>query len=140
MDSDDAPRWIRDRDGRAGKFLSGLDTIEFGWEELSEAIGAASDADEILMDTDDSYSEDDKQGAQTWFSWLDRKSDEALLRLYHPLGVGSRQQVLDCDLADVPIIRLRKRDKVTHVRGSRLTFPQDLATPSNPRSDRSRLL
>lgn len=123
MDSDDAPRWIRDRDGRAGKFLSGLDTIEFGWEELSEAIGAASDADEILMDTDDSYSEDDKQGAQTWFSWLDRKSDEALLRLYHLLGVGSRQQVLDCDLADVPIIRLRKRDKVTHVRGSETYLP-----------------
>ena len=34
-------RWIRDRDGRAGKFLAGLDTIEFGWEELKHSCGCS---------------------------------------------------------------------------------------------------
>ncbi|MFC7726157.1 sacsin N-terminal ATP-binding-like domain-containing protein [Nocardioides sp. GCM10028917] len=121
------PRWIRDRDGRAGKFLAGLDTMEFGWEELIKALSSADCADDILADIDDDYDEDDKAAARAWFSWLAAKSDDDLLRLYQLIGFGSREhksfRFYSSWLDDVPIVRLVRRNTVTHVRGSATFLP-----------------
>ncbi|BBY60973.1 sacsin N-terminal ATP-binding-like domain-containing protein [Mycolicibacterium sarraceniae] len=117
------PRWIRHRDGRAGKFLAGLDTIEFGWEELSEALSAAMSADEILEDADEVYDDDDKVTPNAWFAWLDAKTDDSLLGLYLLIGVGARHHKPYYGLEDVPIVRVRKRDVVNHVRGSATFLP-----------------
>lgn len=117
------PRWIRDRDGRAGKFLAGLDTIEFGWEELNQALIAAESADEILADADEEYDDDDKVTPNAWFAWLAARTDDSLLRLYQLIGFGARHHELYCGLEDVPIVRLRKRDVVSHVRGSETFLP-----------------
>ena len=108
-------RWIRDRDGRAGKFLAGLDTIEFGWEELHEALLTAArwlkvcDEDNVL--------------SKAWFGWLDTKTDDSILDLYQLIGFGARRHGLDCGLEDVPIVRLKKRDGVSHVRGPATFLP-----------------
>jgi hypothetical protein len=117
------PRWIRDRDGRAGKFLAGLDTIEFGWWELNQALSAAKSADEILADADEVYDDDDKVTPNAWFAWLVARTDDSLLRLYQLIGFGARHYRLYCGLEDVPIVRLRKRDVVSHVRGSATFLP-----------------
>lgn len=117
------PRWIRHRDGRAGKFLAGLDTIEFGWEEVSEALSAAMSADEILKDADEVYDDDDKVTPNAWFAWLDAKTDDSLLGLYQLIGFGARDHKLYYGLDDVPIVRIRKRDVVDHVRGSATFLP-----------------
>lgn len=117
------PRWIRDRDGRAGRFLAGLDTIEFGWEELNDALRAAEDVDEILDDVDDVYDDDDKVTPNAWFAWLDEKTDDSLLRLYQLIGYGKRHHKLYCGLEDIPIVRVRKHDVVDHVRGSATYLP-----------------
>ncbi len=120
-----APRWIRDRDGRAGKFLAGLDAIEFGWEELDDALTAAKGADEILADAGEEYDDDDKAKPKAWFAWLAAKTDDSLLRLYQLIGLGASHKRLywDWGLKDVPIVRLRKRDVVSHVRGSATFLP-----------------
>jgi hypothetical protein len=117
------PRWIRDRDGRAGKFLAGLDTIEFGWKELNQALRAAKSVDEILADADEVYDDDDKVTPNAWFAWLAARTDDSLLRLYQLIGFGVRHYKLYCGLEDVPIVRLRKRDVVSHVRGSATFLP-----------------
>ena len=117
------PRWIRHRDGRAGKFLAGLDTIEFGWEELSDALSAAMSADEILEDADELYDDDDKVTPNAWFAWLDAKTDDSVLGLYQLIGFGARHHKLYYGLEDVPIVRVRKRAVVDHVRGSATFLP-----------------
>lgn len=117
------PRWIRDRDGRAGKFLAGLDTIEFGWEELNEALGAGEGAYMILADADEEYDDGDKVTPNAWFAWLAEKNDDSLIRLYQLIGYGARHHELYCALEDVPIVRLRKRDFVSHVRGAATFLP-----------------
>jgi hypothetical protein len=121
------PRWIRHHDGPAGKFLAGLDTIEFGWKELSEALSAAANADEILADADEVYDDDDKVTPNTWFAWLAAKTDDSLLSLYQLIGSGVRQSELHYSfiggLRDVPIVRLRKRGDVSHVRGCDTFLP-----------------
>jgi hypothetical protein len=123
IDTDTPPRWVRERDGRAGRFLGGLDTIEFAWDELGAAVSAASEADEILADADDYYDEDDKATPKVWFSWLEAKSDDALLRFYQLLGRGYRAGELHHSLDDVPIVRLRKRNVASHVRGTETYLP-----------------
>ena len=130
------PRWIRDRDGRAGKFLAGLDTIDFRWEELNEALSAVQSADVILADADEVYDDDDKVKPNAWFAWLEAKNDDALLDLYQLIGLGARHRGLnrrlyfegrpfdtESWLLGVPIVRLRKRDGVSHVRGSATFLP-----------------
>ena len=116
------PRWIRPYDGRAGKFLAGLDPIEFGWRELNQALSAAKSADEILADADELYDGADKVTPNAWFAWLAEKTDDSLLRLYQLIGSGVRHGLL-YGLDDVPIVRLRKRDGVRHVRGSKTFLP-----------------
>lgn len=118
-----SPRWIRHRDGRAGKFLAGLDTIEFGWEELNDALSAAEDADELLDDVCEMYDDDDKVTPNAWFAWLATKKDDSLLRLYQLIGFGARDHELYCALEDVPIVRIRKGNAVSHVRGSATFLP-----------------
>ncbi|GAA4837603.1 sacsin N-terminal ATP-binding-like domain-containing protein [Garicola koreensis] len=122
-ETDQPPRWVRDPVGRAGKFLASLDTIEFGWEELSEAVSAASDADEILADPDSSNDEAAQATLRVWFSWLRAKSDDSLLRVYKLLGFGYRQHDLFDGLEAVPIVRLRKRNVTTHLRGPDTYLP-----------------
>lgn len=126
------PRWIRDRDGLAGKFLAGLDTIEFGWEELNDALRAAEDADEILDDVGEVY-DDDKVTPNAWFAWLEQKTDDSLLRLYQLIGFGARHHKLYYGLEDVPIVRVRKRDVVSHVRGSATFLPSERSDTDQPR-------
>ena len=122
------PRWVRDRDGRAGRFLAGLDTIEFGWRELGEVIRAARRADEILADVDNKFDEYEKATSKAWFSWLESKTDDALLRFYQLLGLGHLNPDPLCGiypglLSIVPIVRLRKGNVTTHVRGSETHLP-----------------
>ena len=151
---DQHPQWIRDQDGRAGKFLAGLTTIEFGWEEFGEAIASAVDADVSLkwaasaeaiaeafasaVDADvslerdeDEYEYDDGEDnrAKVWFAWLESKSDDALIKLYQLIGFGCHNSELDdFFLRQVPMIRLKNRRGVSHVKGAETYLP---ASPSD---------
>lgn len=120
IETDSPPRWIRDRDGRAGKFLTGLDTIEFGWEELSTAIRNQGQVDTYQGDQGDQAQQ---SSLNVWLRWIEAKSDEALVRLYQLLGLGVRKGELWTSLYDVPIVRLNKRTRQQHVKGHETFLP-----------------
>ena len=113
IETDQFPRWIRDRDGRAGKFLSGLETVEFGWDQLSHALTNARD----VGDPDDPYLPGFKE-------WLERKSDRRLVDFYQLIGRGIlTREVRSSSLKTVPLIRLRQRGRVKHVVGADTYLP-----------------
>lgn len=72
--ADTTRRWIRTRDGRAGKFLASLDTIEFTWVEMKAiltTVGASN-----------------SHAIPDWLEWFSTKSDEEIANLYQLLGSG----------------------------------------------------
>ena len=110
---EETPRWIRDRDGRAGKFLAGLDTIEFGWSELGHCLESVCDP----WDLECGFSE-------TWTTWLETKSDARISDLYELLGRGlATHQLRVSDMPSVPLIRLRRRGTREHVKGPDTYLP-----------------
>lgn len=107
------PRWIRDHDGRAGKFLDGLDTLGFGWGELDSALAMAVD----IGDPEDA-------SVAAWLAWLETKPDARISTLYELIGRGrTLHQLSKADLEAVPMVRLRRRDKVEHVKGPDTYLP-----------------
>lgn len=106
------PRWIRDRDGRAGKFLGGLDTIQFGWEEMDRALANATD----IGDPNDPF-------IPKWLDWLATKDDTAISSLYQLLGRGWSTVQLTESLQSIPLVRVTRRDKSEHVKGPDTYLP-----------------
>ncbi|MBT8162556.1 MULTISPECIES: sacsin N-terminal ATP-binding-like domain-containing protein [Arthrobacter] len=105
------PRWIRDRDGRAGKFLGGLDSIEFSWPQL----GA------VLREAREPFDHDDSE----WLEWLAVKSDDAITGLYQLLGRAPFFQQLSWSLESIPLIRTARRGRSEHVKGPDTYLPSD---------------
>lgn len=111
IETERTPRWIRDRDGRAGKFLGGLDTIEFNWSEMGDALDRALD----VGDPDDPY-------LPEWLQWLAAKSDGAIANFYQLLGRGhSLRQLIG--LTAIPLVRLIRRGQLEHVKGPDTFLP-----------------
>lgn len=103
--SDIAPRWIRSRDGRAGKFLASLGTIEFEWTQLDSALWEVRTG---------------RPNAEAaWVAWLATKSDDAICNLYQFLGLARSSNLLKpyMSMERIPIVRLIRRGKVEHVKG-----------------------
>lgn len=111
IETDKVPRWIRDRDGRAGKFLGGLATIEFNWSEMDDALGRAIDDG----DPDDPY-------LPEWLQWLAAKSDGAIANFYQLLGRGHSLRQLR-GLTTIPLVRLNRRGTNEHVKGPDTYLP-----------------
>ena len=119
------PRWIRDLSGRAGRFLNGLATIEFGWRELGAVLGAIRehtsygyvDGHFVAMKTPTA------EKLETWRRLLESKSDDAVLRLYQLIGHGLDEREVKHDLKSIPLIRLRQRDRLDHVKGPDTFLP-----------------
>ncbi|MDK1361354.1 hypothetical protein QNO00_13905 [Arthrobacter sp. zg-Y1219] len=118
IEAGNAPHWIRDRDGRPGRFLAGLDTIEFAWPELGAALRESLD----VGDADSSH-------LQGWVGWLAAKSDSAIVNLYQLLGRGYSTQLMHFHgvLPLIPLVRVARRGKNEHVRGP------ETHLPSNPK-------
>lgn len=114
IETERTPRWIRDRDSRAGKFLGGLATIEFGWSEMGAVLGKAHD----VGGPDDPY-------IPGWLDWLAAKSDGAIVDLYQLLGRGCSTFQLGSrvSLASIPLVRLTSRGKNEHVKGPDTYLP-----------------
>jgi hypothetical protein len=114
IETERTPRWIRDRDGRAGKFLAALDTIEFGWSEMGEALSQARD----VGDPDDPY-------IPGWLDWLAAKSEGAIVNFYQLLGRGrsTRQLSGSIPLESIPLVRLTRGGKNEHVKGPDTYLP-----------------
>jgi hypothetical protein len=110
------PRWILDRDGRAGRFLKDLDTLTFGWEQLNDALGRLTELDE-----------DEPDGEaltilRSWHAWLEAKDDERLLRLYELLGQDQDDDFW-VSLDEFPIVRLKNGGRTRHVKGPTTYLP-----------------
>ncbi len=109
-----APRWIRDPGGRAGTFLEGLESQDFGWSELRTVLMNARD----VGDPDNEYVAD-------WLAWLEGKSDEALLNFYQLIARASREgSGIRGSLPHVPLVRLIRRGVREHVKGSETHLPE----------------
>lgn len=130
------PRWVRDRDGRAGKFLSGLDTIQFGWKELNTVLvhttvftsGAAVETrlysrDEGPLGSLIAALRSSQFPSDDWLAWLEGKSDESLVDLYRLIGRGSGGRLLSANLMAIPMIRLQQNERTRHVKGSETFLP-----------------
>lgn len=118
------PRWILDRDGRAGRFLRDLDTLDFGWSELNSALSAVeeaaqAEADEYAENYSDLLPAD---VLRAWHSWLEAKDDERVLNLYELLAQDSDGE-LWVSLDELPLVRLRKGGGSTHVKGPDTYLP-----------------
>ncbi len=122
IETEREPRWVRDRDGRAGRFLGSLDTIEFGWAELDQALDRARDVD----DPHDPY-------LPGWFDWLNTKPDSQMSNLYRLLGRGFDSDSLYIDLETVPLVRLARRGKHVHVKGPEVFLPSSRDDRSSAR-------
>jgi hypothetical protein len=113
IEVEQSPRWIRELDGRAGKFLAGLDAIDFGWSELDSALDMAQDVGNP-KDAD----------VQSWLKWLETKPDERIADLYGLIGQGRvSYRLTEADLQTVPMVRLHRRGKVEHVKGPDTYLP-----------------
>lgn len=115
---EDDPRWVLDRDGRAGQFLRDLRTLRFGWGELNSALWMLDDP----YGSSDALDEVNRQ----WCAWLESKGDEKLLNFYELLGQGEDE--LWVDLKAIPLIRLRATGGSKYVKGPETHLPE---TPSD---------
>lgn len=111
----DQPRWVRDFDGPAGRFVRDLDTLTFGWDELSSALTRLEYLDEDPDDESDEIS-------RIWHAWLEAKDDEKILALYELLGQDSDYE-LYANLSEIPLVRLRSGGSSTHVKGRETHLP-----------------
>jgi hypothetical protein len=127
IETEEEPRWIRDRDGRAGKFLAGLETIKFGWRELGQALEKLQERQKFAWVNGKYVAptgplDSDLRG---WLAWLDSKSDSELLDLYQLVGLGRSTHRLQSaiGLDTIPMVRLRRRGKAEHVKGRGTFLP-----------------
>ncbi|MDR7086837.1 hypothetical protein J2X11_001676 [Aeromicrobium panaciterrae] len=128
VDHPTEPRWIAPRRGRAERFLSQLATAEFGWDGLNSALEAMEVSTNyvwmngryIRLDQAPTPAQVDK-----WTAWLGEKSDAKLLDLYRLIGHGVYSGELDSNaLETIPIVRLRRKGEVVHVRGTETFLPE----------------
>jgi hypothetical protein len=117
------PHWMAPKTGKAGQFLKGLTTRQFGWLELGE----------IFDNVEAEYSESewiDEEDAETltllslWQNWLCSKSDIQLLGFYILVGFGFLEEHFDTSFT-LPIIRVNNEDEIRHVCGQDVYLPAD---------------
>jgi len=117
------PHWMATKTGKAGLFLKGLMTRQFGWLELGE----------IFDNVEAEYSElewIDEEDVETltlltlWHNWLCSKSDIQLRNFYILVGLGFLEEHFDTSFA-LPIIRVNNKDEIQHVRGQDVYLPTD---------------
>src|SRR6185437_9273545 len=89
-----SPRWAAPREGRAGRFLSGLGIQPFGWDELPVVLGAVDVAEEITSDDNGESRMAERAEHAAWIRWLMSEDDHQLGAFYELLGLG----VLEGDL------------------------------------------
>lgn len=125
VESDVVPRWIADRDGRPGRFLAGLDPIDFGWREVSRILGEMQERPHPVWFAGRLVSGPDANQLSTFGEWLNSKADGDLLDFYQLLGLGRINNRLPSSigLATIPMIRIRKRKKAQHVTGGDVFLP-----------------
>ncbi len=118
------PRWVRPFEGRAGRFLAGLDTIEFGWFQLAHLL-------ENLEHQESAYGNyvvctPSPEVLSKWINWLAAKPESELLDLYQLIGRGlSEGKLHGVDwLKTVPVIRLVRRGSIEHVKGPETHLPE----------------
>lgn len=100
----DSAQWVAPREGRAGRFLQGLQVSEFGWDDLDEIL-------ESVEDPPVWFDEDDRAAAELridrWQEWLAAKSDEDLSAVYELIGLGLQDgDIVRSDLKKVRILRV----------------------------------
>ena len=120
----DEPRWVRNFDGRAGRFVLDLDTLAFGWAGMNDALSAVCEA--ASADSDDDW-EDDSDASQAdilrrWHAWLEAKDDEKILGFYQLLGQDADSEIWT-DLREIPLVRLRTNGGTKHVKGPETYLP-----------------
>lgn len=122
-----APRWIRDRDGRAGRFLAGLDTIEFGWSELDSVLKSMQKGTRFRrVDGNLAWTSTPTEiDLASWSAWLEGKTDAGVANLYQLIGRGVSEWHLthSADLKTIPMVRLIRRGKREHVKGPETYLP-----------------
>jgi hypothetical protein len=119
-----SPRWAAPREGRAGRFLSGLGIQPFGWDELTVVLGAVDVAEEITSDDNGELRMVERAEHAAWIRWLMSEDDHQLGAFYELLGLG----VLEGDLhpswlQDLELVRVRAKTGLTHLRGTDVFFP-----------------
>jgi hypothetical protein len=112
-----APRWIADRNGRAGKFLESLEPTDFDWGELARAFKAMDRTTATWDRGSLRYGPPPEHGA-AFDEWITSKSDVEVGDLYHLLGMGRANcRLSSIKLGSIALIRIRRRGKVEHLRG-----------------------
>ena len=122
VDRDDGPRWIRDSNGRAAKFLESLSPEAFRWDELRSALQWVQPGQQYASDGLRVTPSD--KDREAWSSWLTTKSDKSLESLYQLLGRGvAAMNLASVRLSEIPLIRVKPRGKVQHVAGPTTYLP-----------------
>lgn len=106
------PRWVIDRDGRAGRFVRQLDTLQFDWPAFRDALGKVSGSSIFNSPATTGI-------VDGWKLWLEGKDDGAILNLYELLG----QADLRFWLHRIDLIRNRDASGIKHVKGPDTYLP-----------------
>lgn len=137
IDDEVATSWLAERDGRAGAFLNSLDAIEFGREDLTQALTrvASIHEDDLLLDEQTDADNVDRVDLESWQAWLSSKDDASLQRFYVMLESLARRSnpssyiddedfeaYRDC-LVKAPLIRMKAGESIIHVPGPGTFLP-----------------
>ena len=119
---EDEPRWIRDSNGRAAKFLESLGPELFDWPQLRSALQWVQPGQRYTQNGIHVTPSDEDREA--WSIWLTAKSDKSLESLYQLLGRGvATIRLTSVKLSEIPLIRVKPRGKVQHVAGPTTHLP-----------------
>lgn len=100
QDYPSSPRWIPDRDGRAGRFLGSLRAYPFGWSELDDVFEVSSPGS------------DSAAAVEMWASWLQTKTLQQHRQFLTLLGQGFEDDAFPPYYSNIrhfggPIVRIR---------------------------------
>lgn len=122
VDREHEPRWIRDSNGRAAKFLDSLSAESFGWAELRSTLQSVQPGRQLT--SSGWHVTPLEHDLEAWLNWIAAKSDKELLDLYQLLGRGAATyNLLQVKLSEIPLIRLRARGVNKHVPGASTYLP-----------------
>lgn len=111
------PKWVVDRAGRAGSFLSGLDIAPFGWAQFNDVFGVA-----LRGKTD------------AWRVWLHKKPVDKLRAFYELLGQGFEDSrfthAWNIQAFNGPLLRVRDGRASTIVSPTNTYLPTTLQDPT----------
>lgn len=131
------PRWIRDRDGRAGRFLAGLDTKDFGWGELKSVLKSMQEGTAFgYVDGNRAWTSTPTEAdLAAWSAWLEGKNEAGIVNLYQLIGRGVSEWHLTyaLDIKKIPMVRLIRRGKREHVKGPETYLPANRSDNASAR-------